>query len=1388
MKTRISGRAVALALAILMLLPLISIPTFAADPTVYWAADPDNYEASVTSGPATWGTTLDAYEGNYIGFYLEGQANPSTYPNDYYVVYNKKAYVINDMAMSTMYPSSGSPYQTMGGSFTVNGTAYTFTEQKNIDNGKAIATTPNLSGVYICSPNSVDAMIGFNNVAKPIKLSNAAVAYNQNANRVAFETQIWVLENSVATMAGRVKTSGGNVELYGLQAKDNKVYVKAHENAETTGAAITPVELPTEQWFTLTAVVDTTTGVRDIFVNGKYAFSTQNMSHVSLTGGFSITASSWELMQINRGNYNVPTLSGGIRFKNMKIYNGAALQAPKPDKSAANDFEDYPQNTILAPEHGFNAAYNSELAPFTQIVTEGDNNFLRLPIVYDSNAAATAPTNMDKTIMPNHVAYQPSDEYMVIESSFRPHGGVGTEAETIELQIRAFQFSLKVADGGRDNGVLVTSDTVKSGNYLNLFTFNLNTGAISNSYGMETTGAEGIKVEQWNHIKYVLNLKESSANLYVNGELYAHIPTLNPQYYISSTRKWATCTNASDLQIPANSLIIAKANKKAGAFVSISSINGDYTKANYVDIDNIKVDCQTRNEIDGNFDPELYKGLLTTEELSSVRLGAPSGLRFATRVDKDKLDTLYNLIGTSLVKLEMGTLIIPADYGVDATHDALDASGKVYLDVKATYGKFYSDFDEDPDTTHFVGSIVNIKDANLDRNFVGTGYVRVTLNSGLTYVYYAQGYSSNVQATAGKVIADVDLSGWTNSSKLILDAYANKKSLSDLYADGLEGLDVLALGDSLFSGNDTTLGLDGSVVYDRTSQWVNMMGQKYNWNLTNLGIGGMTVSYQEDVNYLTKGKKASMYHWLMNDINEYHWNVQDTTLLLDAANTNKYLTYTDGAGTEFKYNTYFQTGNFEGKTNEDLDLIILEGGCNDYGSEIAAPLGTVGSTDGSTFIGAYNAIAQKLMEMYPNAKIVFITTWYLNPQSRPDNVTSLEYSTSVNRLYNEFYADNDRVYLIDAGDPAVSGIHMLDADFRANYSISAGDSYHLNNEGMKIMESHMSPIFWEYWINNQAPLPIELSIPRVLDSADDTPVIVKGTVTLINEGWNSSYNNMSVTISDDKDNKLYIYRLATQVELGDIITVTGNVSTFGGNKQIAQGATAEITGHVEIVLEYPEMSLPDATAATDNTLVTIKGQVTTVNSGWDATNSRMNVTISDTEGNTFYIYRLATQVALGDFITVKGTVSSYQGSKQLAAGATAEITGHEDIVNDATATLVFDDTNNRTAFSTTQQIWKQNGITFTHDKDSSSNNIADYVSPIRCYQNSKVTIAYTGMKKIEINCDPSKPITAMANVVIEGATIEVSGNTVIITFAAPTDSVTITMPAQIRMNSIDIYA
>ncbi|MBE6969315.1 MAG: SGNH/GDSL hydrolase family protein [Ruminococcaceae bacterium] len=78
------------------------------------------------------------------------------------------------------------------------------------------------------------------------------------------------------------------------------------------------------------------------------------------------------------------------------------------------------------------------------------------------------------------------------------------------------------------------------------------------------------------------------------------------------------------------------------------------------------------------------------------------------------------------------------------------------------------------------------------------------------------------------------------------------------------------------------------------------------------------------------------------------------------------------------------------KMNPEADVVIVYGGTNDYGHG-DAPFGKPGDSDRGTFCGAVRWLMERLTNMYPDAKIVFMT-----PARRQGD---LEPSTSIHRYY-----------------------------------------------------------------------------------------------------------------------------------------------------------------------------------------------------------------------------------------------------------------------------------------------------------------------------------------------------------------------------------------------------
>ena len=124
------------------------------------------------------------------------------------------------------------------------------------------------------------------------------------------------------------------------------------------------------------------------------------------------------------------------------------------------------------------------------------------------------------------------------------------------------------------------------------------------------------------------------------------------------------------------------------------------------------------------------------------------------------------------------------------------------------------------------------------------------------------------------------------------------------------------------------------------------------------------------------------------------------------------------------------------------------------------------------------------------------------------------------------------------------------------------------------------------------------------------------------------------------------------------------------------------------------------------------------------------------------------------------------------------------------ATLSFADKAQRTSYSTSKQIWEQNGITFTNEKSSSTNNVADYANPVRLYANSNITINAPGnITTIVFDCNSSSYATALKNSIgtVSGATVTVNSDKVTVEFTSADDSFTIAkLSAQVRLDSITV--
>ena len=136
----------------------------------------------------------------------------------------------------------------------------------------------------------------------------------------------------------------------------------------------------------------------------------------------------------------------------------------------------------------------------------------------------------------------------------------------------------------------------------------------------------------------------------------------------------------------------------------------------------------------------------------------------------------------------------------------------------------------------------------------------------------------------------------------------------------------------------------------------------------------------------------------------------------------------------------------------------------------------------------------------------------------------------------------------------------------------------------------------------------------------------------------------------------------------------------------------------------------------------------------------------------------------------------------------AKETMTEDVISEeVTSVLSFANKSQRTSYSENQQVWEQNEITLTNDKEKSTTAVGDYAYPARFYKNSKITITFSSnMTKILFLCSGAEYAEALKNSIDENATI--IGSNVTVTLSEPRKSFVINALSggQVRMNSLAV--
>lgn len=185
------------------------------------------------------------------------------------------------------------------------------------------------------------------------------------------------------------------------------------------------------------------------------------------------------------------------------------------------------------------------------------------------------------------------------------------------------------------------------------------------------------------------------------------------------------------------------------------------------------------------------------------------------------------------------------------------------------------------------------------------------------------------------------------------------------------------------------------------------------------------------------------------------------------------------------------------------------------------------------------------------------------------------------------------------------------------------------------------------------------------------PSVMTGVITEITSAWSDQYGNITVNMQVE-DQIIMCYRLkgegAKDLAVGDTITVAGVIKNYNGTIEFDSGCLLvpnDMYHSVKNALSAYKLQAGEAQDAAK----TITGVIASIDTPWSADYKNITVTIvvAGLENYKIQCYRLkgegADALAVGDTITVKGTLKNYNGTYEFDAGCelTVKVEGEGEV-------------------------------------------------------------------------------------------------------------------------------
>ncbi|MBQ8416564.1 MAG: hypothetical protein IJX13_06695 [Clostridia bacterium] len=522
MKIRNTSRIIAFALALVMIVPLISVPTFAADATAQNAAASTLYSQDFEKqGLETSDVTVDKINGTSIveaadtkhgNVYQLSSKIPEELKNVYYLYVDGKYTKLEDVA-----PDADGKITVTQGEQTIVGVVNTdgFSTKAEIDGATATNNT------YIVNGQMYAAREGMN----PIVTPNYLATPDYKTDRLAFSVDYYFGAGYGAESDMRLSGDNGKaIDLLSFvpNTTNGTVTIRVHSGACNTsgnsgyivypyndgyqlhGAWTTGAKtINANTWVNVKIIVDFTTGSFAIYLDDvlwqirqEYTWRTNAYTSTGMKGN------SWNFIQINRGKnpsvYNAE--NSYIQVDNIAIYDDAEISKLGLFNGLNENFESY----TFGNNYDSTGYYANSAAGYT-IQNGTASNTSK---VWD---IGNASGSYDKGWTINHEILS---SVVTPELVFEADYFIGKNSTGVELTSE-FVLSFYNVDG---------SAAVSRTAFMSPFTISYGANATTatlkaNAQNSVTNSSTVLPVDEWFTLSVAVNMRTGYFEIYVNGDL-----------------------------------------------------------------------------------------------------------------------------------------------------------------------------------------------------------------------------------------------------------------------------------------------------------------------------------------------------------------------------------------------------------------------------------------------------------------------------------------------------------------------------------------------------------------------------------------------------------------------------------------------------------------------------------------------------------------------------------------------------------------------------------------------------------------------------------------------------------------------------------------------------